>query len=1150
MSFDSDKIDYHSLLKNAFLELKKMRLELETIKNAKTEPIAIIGMGCRFPGGANSLEAYWHLLHNGMDAVTEIPSDRWNVEAYYHPNPEISGKMYTRYGAFLNDIDKFDPEFFEISPREARSIDPQHRLLLEVTWEALENAGKAPEELRGSQTGVFMGVCFDDYAKFSVKSNDTSRITAYDSLGNLRSVAAGRIAYFLGLHGPTMQLDTTCSSTLLGIHLACQSLRLKECNLALAGGVNLMLEPGSTIGLCNLKALSPNGKCKTFDAAADGYVRGEGCGVVVLKRLSDAIADGDHIHALIKGSAANHDGRSNGLTAPNGAAQEELIRQALLNANVEPSQIQYVEAHGTGTSLGDPIEVLALGKVLNQGRSKDSPLAIGSVKTNFGHLETAAGIAGLLKVVLSLQNSEIPPHLHLQNPNPYIPWDKLSIVVPTEPTPWVSIQGKRLAGISSFGMSGTNVHLIVEEAPKLPSELTTASLQRPIHLFNLSAKSEEALLSLVSCYKQFLDSHSKVFLADICFTANTGRSHFDYRLSLVAETTIQLQKQLSEILAKRTTTGFLSGKVRSGQYPKTAFLFTGQGSQYVGMGRQLYETQPTFRAALDQCAEILDSYLDKPLLSILYPEPGESSPVDETAYTQPALFALEYGLYKLWQSWGIEPNAVMGHSVGEYVAACVAGVFSLENALKLIAARGRLMQTLPQDGEMVSVLADIEQVQAAIQPYVHKISLAAINGPESIVISGERQAINKVVATLEAEGIKTKQLVVSHAFHSPLMEPILAEFLEIAAQVTYSQPQINIISNLTGELAGNDIATPEYWCQHIRQPVNFFAGMRTLHNQDYEVFIECGTKPILLAMGRQCLPSGFGVWLPSLRPEQPDWQQILQSLGELYIRGVKVDWLGFDKGYVRHKVVLPTYPFQRQRYWVESTEQENQTVNALFADNLQTLPILQLLQQGDTKELTQQLQTSGNFSTEEVALLPKLLNVLAKQSQEQVEVETFKQNDTKISLDTNDEPLPKTKQTELLEILEKSSYSQRLNILVAHIQSEVASILGLNYRKPDPQQGFFHMGMDSLMAVQLKSRLENRLGKSLPNTLIFNYPTIESMAGYLAEESLGCESNKTVDTKLSKNILEDIKYWPETEHSGDEIQASIENELIKLEGFL
>ncbi|MGF1524384.1 MAG: type I polyketide synthase, partial [Leptolyngbyaceae cyanobacterium] len=488
----SAKTDYRSLLKNALLEMKALRAELEYTEEAKREPIAIVGMGCRFPGGANNPEAYWQVLRNGVNAVTEVPPDRWNVDAFYDADPAAPGKMYTRYGAFLDQVDHFDPQFFEISPREAMSMDPQQRLLLEVAWEALENAGIAPDSLRDTQTGVFVGVCFDDYAKFRVKGSDLKQLEAYDSLGNFRAVAAGRLAYFLNLHGPTFQLDTTCSSALLSIHLACQSLRSRECDAALAGGVNLMLEPGTTIGFCKLKALSPDGRCKTFDASADGYVRGEGCGIVVLKRLSDAIANGDPIHALIQGSAVNHDGHSNGLTAPNGSAQEALLQQALKNAEVKPDQIQYVEAHGTGTSLGDPIEVSAIGRVLGRQRSPDNPLMIGSVKTNFGHLETAAGVAGLMKVILSMQNQEIPPHLHFQEPNPYIPWQKFPLKVSTELTPWTPPSQIRLGGVSSFGMSGTNAHVVLAEAPQRSldrpsSEEGELVAERPLHILTLSA---------------------------------------------------------------------------------------------------------------------------------------------------------------------------------------------------------------------------------------------------------------------------------------------------------------------------------------------------------------------------------------------------------------------------------------------------------------------------------------------------------------------------------------------------------------------------------------------------------------------------------------------------------------------------------------
>ncbi|MBR8838432.1 MAG: SDR family NAD(P)-dependent oxidoreductase [Stigonema ocellatum SAG 48.90 = DSM 106950] len=868
MSLNSENLNYRLLLENAFLELRRMRSEFDTVEQARKEPIAIIGMGCRFPGGANNPEAYWRLLHDGVDAITKIPSERWQVDAYYNPDPDVPGQMYTQYGGFLNEVDKFDPQFFGISPREAVSIDPQQRLLLEVSWEALENAGQAPEHLNGSQTGVFVGLSMDDYSQLSFYSGDRTQIDAYNTLSILRSMAAGRLAYVLGLQGSTMQLDTACSSSLLTVHLACQSLRSGECDMALAGGVNLILSPEASIGLCKLKALAPDGRCKTFDAAADGYGRGEGCGIVVLKRLSDAIANGDNIQALIRGSAYNHDGSSNGLTAPNGSAQEALIRKALENANVEPSQIQYVETHGTGTSLGDPIEVLALGAVLGQGRREGDRLAIGSVKTQLGHLESAAGVAGLMKVVLSLQHAEIPPHLHFTQPNPYIPWDKLPVVVPTKPTPWPSTEGCRLAGVSSFGMSGTNVHLILEAAPEIKS--VQPEIDRPLHVLSLSAKTESALLSLASRYENQLTSHPSASLADICFTANTGRSHFEHRLAILAESTAHLRKQLADVVAQKTAG--IHKQVYNKKRTKIAFLFTDLGSQYVGMGRDIYEQAPTFRKAMDRCDEILRPYLEQPLLSILYSEPEKSS-LDDTVYAQPALFALEYALAELWKSWGIEPSVVMGNSLGEYVAACVAGVFSLEDGLKLIVARARLMQALPQN-----------------------------------------------------------------------MEPMLIAFERVAAEVTFSSPKINLISNVTGQLVTTEVANAKYWLRHLRLSGGFAAGMKTLHQQGYEVFLESGPNPTLLGMGQAnfglpILDFRFGdahktlesseteqqsnhpklLWLPSLRQGQSDWQQLLESLGELYTHGVSVNWSGFDRDYPRSRLVLPTYPFQRQRYWVETS---------------------------------------------------------------------------------------------------------------------------------------------------------------------------------------------------------------------------------------
>ncbi|TBR57189.1 hypothetical protein B4U84_26495 [Westiellopsis prolifica IICB1] len=899
-----------------------MQSKLNVLERAKTEPIAIVGIGCRFPGGGDNPDSFWELLRNGADTITEVPANRWDINAYYDSDPNAPQKMYTRYGSFLEQVDKFDPQFFGIAPREAVFMDPQQRLLLEVTWEALENAQLPPVQLLGSKTGVFVGVMNQDY--FLLSTSTSQAIDMYTGTGNSVSFAAGRLSYIFGFEGPSLAVDTACSSSLLTVHLACQSLRTRECNLAVAGGANLILSPIPTILECRAQMLSPDGHCKTFDAAADGFVRGEGCGIIVLKRLSDALADKDNILALIRGSAVNQDGRSSGMTVPRGPAQEKLIRQALTNAGInEPAQVSYIEAHGTGTSLGDPIEVKALGSVFGKNRPQNQPLIIGSVKTNLGHLEGAAGIAGLIKVVLSLQHEEIPPNLHFKQPNPYIAWEKLPVTVPTQRLPWPQGERPRIAGVSSFGFSGTNAHVVLEEAPRLESVQAEANskmlMERPIHMLTLSAKTQEALKHLALRYQNQLVNNPNLDIKDICFSSTTGRSHFPHRLCVLTESSTQAQQKLAAFAAKQHSTGIFAGQAIS--QPKIAFLFTGQGSQYVGMGKELYNTQPTFRAAIDQCDEILRPYVQKPLLSVLYPNPEQSSPIDQTVYTQSALFALEYALFQLLTSWGIQPNCVMGHSLGEYVAATVAGVFSLEDGLKLIAARGRLMQALPENGAMVAIMADLAQVEAALAPYKHKVAYAAINTPTNAVISGEIQAVQTLATALAAQGIKTTRLKVSHGFHSPLMTPMLEEFEQVLRQVKFSRPGIDLISNLTGQLATQEIATPEYWLKHILLPVQFATSMQTLHQLGYEVFVECGPKPVLLTMARQCLPEDVGVWLPCLRFGTPDWQQMLESLGQLYVRGVAVDWSGFDRDYQRHKVVLPTYPWQRQSYWIETAEE-------------------------------------------------------------------------------------------------------------------------------------------------------------------------------------------------------------------------------------
>ncbi|GCE59889.1 linear gramicidin synthase subunit B [Microcystis aeruginosa NIES-4285] len=908
------------------------------------EPIAIIGLACRFPGADNP-EAFWQLMRNGVDAIADIPPERWDIERFYDPTPATAKKMYSRQGGFLKNVDQFDPQFFRISPLEATYLDPQQRLLLEVTWEALENAAIVPETLAGSQSGVFIGISDVDYHRLAYQS--PTNLTAYVGTGNSTSIAANRLSYLFDLRGPSLAVDTACSSSLVAVHLACQSLQNQESNLCLVGGVNLILSPETTVVFSQARMMAPDSRCKTFDARADGYVRSEGCGVVVLKRLRDAIQDGDRILAVIEGSAVNQDGLSNGLTAPNGPAQQAVIRQALANAQVKPAQISYVEAHGTGTELGDPIEVKSLKAVLGEKRSLDQTCWLGSVKTNIGHLEAAAGMAGLIKVVLCLQHQEIPPNLHFKTLNPYISLADTAFAIPTQAQPWRTkppVSGekgveRRLAGLSSFGFGGTNSHVILSEAPvtvKNNQQNGQKLMERPWHLLTLSAKNEEALKALVHCYQKYLADHHEIPLADVCFTANSRRSHFNHRLGVVARDRLEMLQKLENFSNQERMREPKS--INKKKKPKIVFLFAGQGSQYVGMGRQLYETQPIFRQTLDRCAEILRPHLDQPLLEILYPadlEPEKASfYLEQTAYTQPALFAFEYALAQLWRSWGIEPAAVIGHSVGEYVAATVAGALSLEDGLTLIAKRGKLMQSLPQEGTMIAVFAAEERVKAVIEPYTNEVAIAAVNGPENFVISGKATTINQIIVSLTDAGVEVRPLKVSHAFHSPLMEPILDSLEQEAAAISSLPLQIPLVVNLTGEVLPEG-ATIEarYWRNHARNPVQFYSSIQTLIEQKFSLFLEVSPKPTLSRLGQQCCPERSATWLFSLAPPQEEEQSLLNSLAILYdSQGAEINWEGFNQNYPHHLLALPTYPFQRQRYWLETikptSEETTMTTNA------------------------------------------------------------------------------------------------------------------------------------------------------------------------------------------------------------------------------
>lgn len=809
------------------------------------EPIAIIGIGCRFPGAENP-EAFWQLLCQGGDAITQVPKNRWDLESVKEFELEITEKINPHLGGFLEQVDRFDPQFFGISPREANSIDPQHRLLLEVTWEALEDARVIPEHLSGREIAVYIGICSQNYSTYlwSGPSKDP-----YATTGTADCMAANRISYWFNWRGPSIAIDTACSSSLVAVHLACQSLWNGESSLALAGGVNVILSPKMTLNMAKAGFIDPDSRCKVFDAGANGFVRSEGAGVVLLKPLSQAKTDGNSIYAVIRGSAVNQDGRSNGITAPNLQAQEAVLRKAYQQAGISPGLVQYVEVQGTGTQLGDSIEMKALGKVMSKDRLPGDDCAVGSVKTNIGHLEAASGIAGLIKVALSLKNQQIPASLHFQEPNPYIPFNKLPLRVQTALVPWPKRSSLALAGVSAFGFGGTNSHVVLEAAPVRVKNQTLKVndgelLEPPVHLLTLSAKTENALKDLARRYQDCLDAHPELAVKDICFSANTGRSLFNHRLAIIAESRQDLRAQLDVLVAGKDFSGAIAAEVKRRKPPKIAFLFAGEDSEYVNRGRQLYDTQPVFRQTLELCDRLLQPYLEKSLLDVIYPEDSQAlnnSAIDQSADTQPALFALEYALFQVWQSWGIKPDIVMGYGIGEYVAAVVAGVFSLEEGLKLIAYRGELMQQLRSQSEMTAV----------------------------------------------AEGIN------------------------------YHQPQVPIVSNVTGTTAGDRLTTASYWVNTIHQPMSFAQSMETLDRLGYEVFVEIGVQPIWLERGKQYWPQGVGTWLPSLQKDRDNWQQMLQSLSALYLQGVKVDWWGFYQDYCCQKVALPTYPFQRQRYWIE-----------------------------------------------------------------------------------------------------------------------------------------------------------------------------------------------------------------------------------------
>lgn len=876
------------------------------------EHIAIVGIGCRFPGAA-SPDELWGLLLQGRSAVSTVPRDRWDIDELFSADPSTPGKISSRFGAFLDGVADFDAEFFGISPREAPHLDPQQRLLLEVVWEAFEDGGLPPSRLPRDRAGVFVGIMGSDHTHRAL--GDLLGMNAHTGAGIGYCLAANRLSYQFDFGGPSMAIDTACSSSLVATHLACQSLRSGECDVAVAAGVNIILSPALNVFYSKAGLLSPDGACRTFDAAANGIVRGEGAGAVVLKRLSDAVADGDRIYAVVRGSAVNQDGRSNGLTAPNRWAQERVVRAAYQQAGVAPSEVSYVELHGTGTLLGDPIEAQALATVLGPGRRQ--PCAVGSIKTNMGHLEGAAGIAGLIKAALMLNHRRLVPSLHFKTLNPHIAAANLPLRVQTEASPFPDTGGVLVAGVSSFGLGGTNAHVVLEELS--PAQGLPAASRRDGpggQLLRLSAPTEQGLGALAGRCAEFLAGQNGSGLRDTLFTTNSAREQFSHRLALVVDDPAAAASALRGFHDGKQVANLKHGRPGSRRPSKIGFMFSGQGAQYAGMASELYRLAPVFRDSLDECARIADRMLPTPLLSAVFPGANTDRTVHQTRYSQPALFAVEYALSKLLASWGIEPDVVLGHSVGEYVAACVAGAYSLEDGVALVVERARLMSELTANGGMLAVLASAGRVRPFLEGSGGAVVIAGFNGPENTVLSGESSALTTVKERLNSVGIRCVTLDVSMPFHSPHIAPMAAEFEDRVAAVRPGPLAKPMISTLTGRLlTTEELASPPYWSRQACEPVLFEAAVRAMQEAGCNLLVEVGPRATLTAMASHFVDASRTVLVPTLRADSKDWKNLADCVGALYVRGVNIDWAAYESVLGGRKVSVPTFPFQRKRHW-------------------------------------------------------------------------------------------------------------------------------------------------------------------------------------------------------------------------------------------